>query len=117
MRKLVGHVGVDSGQVMICDPCYIDSEWKKEEFKGDNKPTENFSYPACCDLTIKSPRFGQLNYKMGHPGVGVVSSSGYGDGLYPVYAEINEHGRIKSLFIEFIDDSEENDWKRRLVGE
>ena len=26
--KLLGRVGVDSGQLMICDPCYIESEWK-----------------------------------------------------------------------------------------
>jgi hypothetical protein len=28
----LGSVGVDSGQLMICDPCYIDSEWEKEDF-------------------------------------------------------------------------------------
>ncbi len=25
----IGVVGVDSGQLMVCDPCYIESEWKK----------------------------------------------------------------------------------------
>jgi hypothetical protein len=30
--ELIGHVGVDSGQLLLCDPCYIDSEWSKEEF-------------------------------------------------------------------------------------
>ena len=37
MSKLVkvGVVGVDSGQVMICDPCYVDSEWKKGEPTDD----------------------------------------------------------------------------------
>lgn len=25
--KLIGSVGVDSGQLMVCDPCYIDSQW------------------------------------------------------------------------------------------
>lgn len=25
--KLLGGVGVDSGQLLVCDPCYIDSEW------------------------------------------------------------------------------------------
>lgn len=29
----IGHVAVDSGQLMICDPCYIDSEWKHENFE------------------------------------------------------------------------------------
>jgi hypothetical protein len=29
----IGEVGVDSGQLMVCDPCYIDSEWKREHVK------------------------------------------------------------------------------------
>lgn len=29
-RIKIGEVGVDSGQLMICDPCYIDITWKKE---------------------------------------------------------------------------------------
>ena len=34
---LIGYVGVDSGQLMVCDPCYIDSEWKQEEFDWKEK--------------------------------------------------------------------------------
>jgi hypothetical protein len=30
-RKFLGHVGVDSGQLMIIDPCYIDGFWEKNE--------------------------------------------------------------------------------------
>ena len=30
--ELIGHVGVDSGQLLLCDPCYIDSQWEKEDF-------------------------------------------------------------------------------------
>ena len=33
MRKKLGVVGVDSGQLMICDPCYIGSQWKDEKFQ------------------------------------------------------------------------------------
>lgn len=29
----LGEVAVDSGQLMISDPCYIDSQWVREEFK------------------------------------------------------------------------------------
>jgi hypothetical protein len=29
----IGFVAVDSGQLMITDPCYIDSEWKEDEFE------------------------------------------------------------------------------------
>ena len=32
-KEVIGHVGVDSGQLLLCDPCYIDSEWKKEDFE------------------------------------------------------------------------------------
>ena len=31
--ELIGEVGVDSGQLLLCDPCYIDSQWEKEEFE------------------------------------------------------------------------------------
>ena len=31
--ELIGHVAVDSGQLLLCDPSYIDSEWEKEDFQ------------------------------------------------------------------------------------
>ena len=47
---LIGHVGVDSGQLMICDPCYIDSQWENEDFEDirvyKNKHTsKTLTYP------------------------------------------------------------------------
>jgi len=37
-RRLAGHVWVDSGSLMICDPCYISSSWKKgAEFQDIRK--------------------------------------------------------------------------------
>jgi hypothetical protein len=101
----IGVVGVDSGQVLICDPCYIDSEWVIEDLELKQfkikKAKNNFSYPACCEQTL-TKSYGQLNYKMGHAGIGVVSSSGWGDGCYPVYAIIDKKsGRVKELRIKF----------------
>ena len=32
-QELIGHVGVDSGQLLLCDPGYIDSEWRNEDFE------------------------------------------------------------------------------------
>lgn len=56
----------------------------------------------------------QFNYDMGHAGLGVVVSTGYGDGCYPVYAEFNDEGRGKKVWVEFISDEDENfndeDW-------
>ncbi|HBY84676.1 MAG TPA: hypothetical protein DEO86_02260 [Colwellia sp.] len=33
MQKILGHIGVDSGQVMVGDPCYL-SKWKDNEYDG-----------------------------------------------------------------------------------
>ncbi|NDE78920.1 MAG: DUF4241 domain-containing protein [Chitinophagaceae bacterium] len=37
----------------------------------------------------------------------VVFSSGYGDGVYPVYVQYNDDGRVAKVLIEFIGDDEE----------
>lgn len=135
--KKIGEVGVDSGQLLVCDPCYIDSEWKNEDFvdnsdfyfifpdgkeekvehcskrwfelidransgeiKLESRPNpkkkakHNFSYNAISQKTIEKS-FGQLNYIVGHPGVGVAFSSGLGDGVYPVYARFINVGSEK----------------------
>ena len=92
----IGVIGVDSGQIIVCDPCYIDSSWEKEEYDEDNAKY-NFSYNACC-----KKQMGQLNFDAGHAGVAVVTPSGFGDGLYPVIATIDKNsGRVKSLRVEF----------------
>ena len=85
-RVLLGSFGVDSGQVLICDPLYIDSEWDK----GDKVPKDNFSYDGCCNVSRENGRGGELRFKLGHLGAGVVSRTGLGDGTYEVYAVIKE---------------------------
>ncbi len=150
-KVLLGSVGVDAGQLLICDPCYIDSEWEHEDFEDirihEHKITKdrlqykkdfsnymeiipkygkhmndlnltgewinvasppakhNFSYNACCVATLSKECYGQLNYKLGHPGVGVVFSSGYGDGIYEVWGYFNHDGRC--VKVEVLMDSEE----------
>lgn len=168
MKKIIGEVGVDSGQILVCDPCYIDSQWKHEDFNGKRKyrhtdgtvlahtfntdggimnPEINFScyddiiskygkcmndmikdkeaielpdvepakhpfsYNACCKKTCndKDSYDGQLNFEMGHEGVGVVTSSGYGDGFYPVIADIDDKsGRVKSITVVFMEDEDDS---------
>jgi hypothetical protein len=112
-EKLIGHVGVDSGQIMITDPCYIDSQWKETEYIGDNgEPNEAglypFDYAGCCDATLSEGQAGALRFAMGHEGAGVVTSAGFGDGSYPVYATFSDEGdwgtRVKSIRVEFIED-------------
>ena len=156
--ELIGQVGVDSGQLLLCDPCYIDSEWEQEDFldiriyehkntndqlrfradflnyeqpieahggktmnellatgewrerPGENIPQHNFSYNACCNATLYKGGHGQLNYKHGHPGVGVVFSTAFGDGIYPVYAHYNADGTLRSVEVVFQEDEDNDDW-------
>jgi Protein of unknown function (DUF4241) len=153
----IGVVGVDSGQLLVCDPCYLGSEWQAEkpgtrlnigkvyqdikgrkwacamhrddvenlfgsyeeklkQFKGqtpnaliengqwkelpDTNVTGEFSYRGCCQATCSEASAGQLKYKLGHAGAGVAFSSGYGDGVYPVYATYNKEGRVVKVVID-----------------
>jgi hypothetical protein len=108
-EKLIGHVFVDSGQIMVTDPCYIRENWKDSGPAADDfTPGENldYSYTGACNATLSDEHAGVLA-----GGFGVASSSGYGDGSYPVYATYCEGGsRIKELRIVFIsDDYDESD--------
>ncbi len=146
-KKLIGYVGVDSGQLMMCDPCYIDGEWKQKEFEDirihkhkttgdklqyrvdfenyeqviprysktmnelnatgewedvvDEGNTGEFSYDGCCKATLSKQQHGQLNYKLGHPGVAVAFRTAWGDGTYPVYAIYDKSGTLKKVEVHF----------------
>jgi len=94
MKKKIGVIGVDAGLCWLGDPCYVfgdqDAEHKwntwmdfVETIKADQYPTTQ-----------------QYNYNLGHPGLGVLVSTGWGDGVYPVFAEI-EDGRVKRVTVDF----------------
>jgi hypothetical protein len=98
-RVQVGVCGVDSGQIMLIDPCYV---------------IDGSQYEAACKATLDTENgVGQMD---GHEStrLGVCTSTGWGDGVYPVYATIQDCGngpmggkRVKSITIEFMED--END--------
>ena len=102
----IGSFGVDSGQVLITDPCYLDS-WKGHNFdeeaikKMQEEGKFEYSYSGASartliDLSDKQHGAGDIGN-----GFGVVSGTGYGDGSYPVYAKFNEEGRVMQLKIDF----------------
>jgi hypothetical protein len=152
--ELIGHVGVDSGQLLLCDPCYIDSQWEIEEFnitrtyknkitgetltwmkdfsnyqevlpkygkcmnelnysgeweeiEDEIKTVHEFSYNACAKATLSEDGFGELNFKHGHPGVGVAFRTAFGDGMYPVYANYMPDGTLKSVEVIFQEEDDE----------
>ena len=95
---LAGHIGVDSGQIMIGDPCYLDG-WdnnKDEEWNPEGKEGQ-YSYQGVSATTSKDA-YGQIG-----GGLAVAMSSGYGDGQYPVYVQLNEDGRVVMAVIDFND--------------
>lgn len=100
---LAGHCGVDAGMIMIGDPCYAENQ--------KNHPG-NMDWLEFCQLYSEIrdeyPKFGQLNYDMGHAGLGVVLDSGFGDGIYPVYVHVEDMGewgkRIVKAEIFFDED-------------
>lgn len=105
IRKQIGEIGVDAGLCWIGDPCYI--------LHADPAPKAiGKDWDAFCDLLHEGAQYPickQLNYDLGHAGLGVVVSTGYGDGLYPVYAEFNEDGRVAKVWVEFIGQDGETD--------
>lgn len=103
--KQIGEIGVDAGLCWIGDPCYILHKEKPPQAIG--KDWDEF-----CDILHEDdqyPTAKQFHYDLGHPGLGVVISTGYGDGVYPVFAEFNEDGRIAKVWVEFIGQDDEAD--------
>jgi len=108
---LIGHCAVDSGQLMITDPCYVD-QWIDEtrteggEWDGRLTPDEDGSYPysynGACSATLRSVGFGQLKN-----GLGFAFSTG-GDGTYDVIANY-DNGEIVSITIVLALTEEEED--------
>ena len=113
---LIGHVAVDSGQLMLCDPCYLDKWQDNEEWEkvtADESGLYPLSYNGACGATLSDDRYGQLKFNLGHEGAAVAFASGLGDGFYPVYATIIEDGlwgrRIAEVKVVMMQEDYEED--------
>jgi hypothetical protein len=105
-EKLIGHIGVDSGQMLLCDPCYIDSMWKKKDVPNFNDLSDfegEFNYLGAAHATLSEKSVGILDN-----GIGAVCSTGWGDGSYPVYVTY-EGNRISEMRIVFMSEEEEEE--------
>jgi hypothetical protein len=80
--ELIGHVGVDSGCVMIGDPCY-----------GADEGTD-----ALMEAIIAAR--GDISTPRGELG-GIAVSTPFGDGVFPVYVHRDSDGRIFRVTVEF----------------
>lgn len=105
----IGTFFVDSGQVIIGDPCYIASmKWRDEQAEGEKFSAElpapyPYTYNGASSATCSKKGGGELGN-----GLAVALQSGYGDGRYNVYVERDgSEGRIAKVTIVFVDDDEE----------
>ncbi len=73
----------------------------KNSFDEHIEKAGEYGYLGACGVTLKD-NYGELGNSSA-----VVFSTGYGDGLYPVYAEINEDGRVAKIVVDFIGDDDE----------
>lgn len=96
-KVILGKINVDSGQILICDPCYIDGSWKHSKVGKGNYGGGH--YEKCCKATLSKKMSGEVLIS-GIAGIGVASSTGYGDGSYSVEATI-ENDSIKEITIKF----------------
>jgi hypothetical protein len=100
----IGSFSVDSGQAIVGDPCYLD-DWelwndKSEPFDKHEEKAGEYGYLGACGVTLKKG-YGTLGMSSA-----VAFSTGYGDGVYPVYAQIDEDGRIAMVVIDFMGEVE-----------
>ena len=81
-----GNIGVDSGQLLIIDPCYLEMFMKK------------YSYEDICE----HPQ-GNMVYPKGHEGIACKLESFGGDGYFPVYS-MEKFEKYSPQYTKFIID-------------
>lgn len=85
-----GHCPVDAGCIVLVDPCYVAHDGQHLDPYKD------------------AIGWGKEDYDRGYRALannlGIVVSSGYGDGEYPVYIKRTEGGRIASVKVVFVDE-------------
>ena len=101
--RLIGHVGVDSGQVIVTDPCYL-SDWKANDFSVQGTKLD-YSYEGACNATLGENGGAEI----GSGTQGVASRTAYGDGCYPVFQIIGDDGTVEGLFVDFSGMTEPED--------
>ena len=97
----IGEIGVDSGQILMTDPCYVLQEedyhkdiraklWKKATTEIDEKNIQDWVNSEIPTVLINTFRMS---------GLGVIVRTG-SDGGFPAYAELNDAGEIVNITIK-----------------
>ncbi|WP_420587967.1 hypothetical protein [Marivita sp.] len=113
--KLAGAVSVDTGRIIISDPCYLRSAHEINEDVLETVIQTDF-LTLCEQAGVKfdtlrdnpeqlktiaamRKQFGAANF-VGSDAFFVASITGFGDGRYPVFAKV-ENDRVVGLWIDF----------------
>lgn len=90
-HKLIGHCAVDSGQIIIVDPCYVREGLDYEKVMKTTYPNDMDTTPPCG---------GEMTFS-GTAGNGIACGGFGGDGTFPVHAEVSDDGLVLNLTITF----------------
>jgi len=121
-RVCVGRVAVDAGLMWVGDPCYVigkvgDSDEERSKVESWNQAWYGKDGSFCDTLERMDAERAEDDPARNtvypfEPGqkvaTGIAVSSGWGDGVYPVYVEY-EGRRVKSVTVEFMEDDEDED--------
>lgn len=101
--EYAGKIAINSGQAMVGDPSFL-NDWDTSANDDDMSEQRigEYSYNGVSATTI--------NEKYGSVGdhKAVVFSTGYGDGVYPVYVKLNEDLRVSMVIIDFEGNIDED---------
>lgn len=107
-KQLPFNFGVDSGQFGFFDNEHYRNDKSATDLTkydfGDTYDQESGDswYRAVANLTLADEQWGVLPF-------GVVSSSGFGDGSYSVFAVVNEYDEYVGFMAVFINEDDEDD--------
>lgn len=91
--KQIGKIGVKAGLCWIGDPSNILHTQLPKTIGRNWREFQS---------SLQGATTKQFDYDIGHPGFGMVVSTGHCDGIYPVYAEFDAQGHVRKVCIEFI---------------
>lgn len=95
-KYLAGWISVDSGLCMIGDPCYHLHKDPIDKPQSLGRTWLEF----CDELKDMTNGSQEFSHNGGIEGMAIVTSTGWGDGCYPVYVT-KVNGRVMKVEIEF----------------
>lgn len=90
--KLIGAIPVDTGQIILVDPCNVTDD----RYSG-GEPTGG-KYDETCRVTVIG-EYGETTF-------GALAVATRGDGEFPVYAELDRDGKPLRLIVDLVGDGD-----------